>query len=396
MVRTERASDSRGTLIVVAITVLQQPACGLSQSDELSQREDEPAGRTRIGRLIHALWQQADSGRARKLPRNSPQWSDVLSRNQSPIRLGDLAMCLACPAAARARSAPVADYLSPLTAMVTAQAARSAYHAALIRDVYEPYVSPLALDGFNDIEEGLVTGGLVRLPVDPQRFNLRVRLDGTNPIGEKDIARQASYVAARAATIGCLLDVASRVKSGPIEVTSLVRHLEYQQQLRMTNANAATDVPTHALGLAFDIAMVNTPLPTVLEIRDVLRRMSDAGDIFVIVERQQLVFHVVPQPSRLGWYSEVYANTVAGQPWGRRADERGSLTPVVTTAIASLRPLPAWAAEWWAADNAPVDLAMAVHGDDLADSARRGLMTRYFTFIGGFLSATWQRTWPWA
>jgi hypothetical protein len=201
-------------------------------------------------------------------------------------------------------------------------------------------------------------------------------------------------VSARAATIGCLLDVASQVKSAPIEVTSLVRHLEYQQQLRMTNPNATTEVPTHALGLAFDIAMVNTPLPTVLEIRDVLRRMSDAGDILVIVERQQLVFHVVPQPSRLGWYSQVYANAIAGHSWGRPRDLHSALTPVVTTAIGSLQPLPLWAAEWWAADNVPVDLPIEGGGVDSQEStgsARRGLMARYFTFFGDLLSATWPR-----
>lgn len=156
-------------------------------------------------------------------------------------------------------------------------------------------------------------------------------------------------------------------------LTSLVRDLEYQQQLRMTNPNATTDVPTHALGLAFDIGMVNTPLRTVLEIRDVLRRMSDAGDILMIVERQQLVFQVVPQPSRLGWYSQVYANAIAGRSWGRPADERGSLTPVATADIGSLRPLPAWAAEWWAADNVPVDLPMAAHvGRAAAGAASSG------------------------
>src|SRR6185295_1854009 len=133
-------------------------------------------------------------------------------------------------------------------------------------------------------------------------------LDGSNPIGEKDIDHQNSYVSARAATIGCLLDVASRVKSGPIEVTSLVRHLEYQSELRATNPNAITDVPTHALGLAFDIAVVNSPLRTVLELQKVLRQMSDAGDVLVIAEREQMVFHVVPQPSHLGWYAEVYAH----------------------------------------------------------------------------------------
>jgi hypothetical protein len=154
--------------------------------------------------------------------------------------------------------------------MVTEQAPRSAHDAARARRL--PAASTVSRSVVRKIEEGL-HGGLVPLPLDP-RFNVRVRLDGSNPIGEKDIAHQSSYVAARDATIGCQLDVASQVKSGPIEVTSLVRHLEYQEQLRATNPNA-TDVPTHALGLAFDIAMVNSPLPTVLEIRDVLRRMSD-------------------------------------------------------------------------------------------------------------------------
>jgi len=302
-----------------------------------------------------------------------------------------LALCLACPAAASAQSVQEAQYLLAVTAMVAEQGPRSAHDAALIRDVYQPYVEPLALGDYREIEEGLATGGLVPLPLDPQ-FNVRVRLDGSNPIGEKDIAHQASYVSARAATIGCVLDVASQVKSAPIEVTSLVRHLEYQQQLRMTNPNAITELPTHALGLAFDIAMVNTPLPTVREIRDVLRRMSDAGDILVIVERQQLVFHVVPQPSRLGWYSQVYANAIAGHSWGRPVDSHDALTPVVTTAIGSLQPLPPWAAEWWAADNVPVDLPMESDLDsrESTGSTRRGL-ARYFTFFGDLLSATWPR-----
>ena len=119
------------------------------------------------------------------------------------------------------------------------------------------------------------------------------------------------YIAARPETIGALLEVASRVRSGPLEITSLVRHSEYQEALKTTNGNANTSVPMHTMGLAFDIALVNTPLKTVYEIRDVLRRMQAAGDILVIGERQQLVFHVVPHPSRLGHFMDVYAKAVA-------------------------------------------------------------------------------------
>ena len=302
---------------------------------------------------------------------------------------------LIVPAAAHAGRVTPVRFLSAVTTLVNDLAPRSAFDAAAIRESYRPYIEPLVLDDFAQIETGLVTGGLVPLPLDLERFNVRVRLEGRSPIGEKDIAHQASYVAARTAAIGCLLDIASQVKSGPIEVTSLVRHLGYQHELLMTNANALTDVPTHALGIAFDIAMVNTPLETVLEIRDVLRKMSDAGDIFVIAERQQLVFHVVPQPARLGWYADVYARAMTGQPWTQPADDRIAVVPVVTTSINSVQRLPQWAAEWWAADNAPVDLPIAVRPDlprrdVMADAdGGSGMTGGYLALVGELLSSAW-------
>ena len=304
-----------------------------------------------------------------------------------------MALVAVWSATARAEGLTVSSYLAAIDDMITSLAPDSARAAIAIRDTYRPYVDLLAIDDFEHIEEGLATGGLVPLP-DPQRFNIRVRLEGTSPIGEMDLAHQESYVSARPETIGCLLDLASRVASGPIEVTSLVRHLDYQQLLRETNANATTDVPTHALGMAFDIAMVNTPLPEVLEIRDVLREMSDAGDILVIAERNQLVFHVVPQPSRFGWYRDVYARAITGQPWDHHVVETASIAPAVTTAI-SLQPMPEYAAEWWAADNAPVDFRDGVPAfaemqfDPPADlDAPTG---RYFGVVGELLSSAFGR-----
>ena len=308
---------------------------------------------------------------------------------------------VAWPDAARAERVDGVRFLTTVNTMLADLAPRSAFAAAAIRDSYRPYVEPLVLDDFAKIEEGLATGGLAPLPPDPLRFNIRVRLDGTSPIGEKDFVHQESYVAARPAAIGCLLDVASRVKSGPIEVTSLVRHLGYQHQLLLTNANAATDVPTHALGVAFDIAIVNTPLPTVLEIRNVLRQMSDAGEIFVIAERQQLVFHVVPQPSRLGWYSDVYTRAITGQRWTLRPPrEQLFVTPTVTTAINSVQPLPDWAPAWWAAENVPVDLPISVHADGvhavIADAGERRVTGRYFAVVEDLLSSAWHSMSMWS
>ena len=104
-------------------------------------------------------------------------------------------------------------------------------------------------------------------------LNLALRLNGRHPIAEKD---------------------------------RLVRHLEYQRALGATNGNARTAVPTHAMGMAFDIALVNTPLATVFEIRDVLREMRGAGLLYFIGETQQLVFHVVPRPAWLGYFEAVH------------------------------------------------------------------------------------------
>lgn len=294
---------------------------------------------------------------------------------------------------ARAEAASTADFLAVVDEMISSWTARSVHAGAAIRDEYRPFIPLLALGHFDDIESGLATGGLVPLPQDVERFNVVIRRDGASPIGEKDLAHQDSYVSARPATIGCLLDVASRVKSGPIEVTSLVRHLDYQNELRATNLNATTDVPTHTLGVAFDIAIVNTPLATVRELQDVLRRMSEAGDILVVAEREQLVFHVVPQPSKLGWYTDVYARAMNGKSWDARHDETRLSTATVITAIGALQPLPEWAAEWWAAENVPVDLPIMVHVDvdDLPaiedEPVRRNAG---FGLLGGLLSTTWR------
>jgi Family of unknown function (DUF5715) len=326
----------------------------------------------------------------------------VLSRIVGRVGATTLAIVCLTAVPARAQRSSEAGYLTSVNTLLAGLGPASTRSALEIRESYRPFLDLLAIDDFKQIETGLANGGLVPLPSDPERFNVRVRLEGTSPIGEMDMSRQASYVSARAATIGCLLDVASRVKSGPIEVTSLVRHLGYQEQLRATNVNATDDVPTHALGMAFDIAMVNTPLKTVREISHVLQRMSAAGDILVIAERHQLVFHVVPQPSRLGWYTEVYTHLITGHPSSMQpGDARASVTPAVDAAISSLRPMPAFAAEWWAADNVPLDMPISVRVEPnrpaVADvpTPTRGLIG-YFGLVGELLSSTWRLMSPWS
>src|SRR5688572_7343618 len=243
--------------------------------------------------------------------------------------------------------------------MMSAMAPESARSGAAIRAFYQDHLDLLMLDEYSELAGALNNGGLVPLPDDPKRFNLAPRLDGPHPIGEKDLDNQISYLAARPATIGALLDIASRVMSGPLEITSLVRHSEYQEALRTTNANATTAVPMHTMGLAIDIALINTKLETVYEIRDVLRQMQADGDILFVGERQQLVFHVVPHPARLGHYTDFYLQAVGAPPTGRFAEVVAfsggrDLTPhhpepTVTTEVLALFPAKGRLNTWWSA-----------------------------------------------
>lgn len=275
-----------------------------------------------------------------------------------------------------------------------------------IRQAYQAHGELLVLDRYADLEGALVNGGLAPLPANPLRFNVMPRLDGPFPIGEKDLANQVNYIAARPATIGALLDIASRVKSGPVEVTSLVRHTEYQGALRATNKNAITSVPMHTMGLAIDIALVNTRLDTVYEIRDVLAQMRDAGEILFIGERRQLVFHVVPHPSRLGHFTNVYTRALGARTGGSDTHlvafsefgdhTRGKRIPTVTTEVIAVVPTPEFSEEWWASDHTRADVTIDVTPDlaldapVVADTAALALAGRLMAILGTLLGIAWR------
>jgi hypothetical protein len=79
-------------------------------------------------------------------------------------------------------------------------------------------------------------------------------------------------------------------------------------------------------------------------------------------------------------------------------DASASVTPTVDAAISSLLPLPAFAAEWWAADNVPLDVPISVRvepdrpaGGDVPVRGRVG----YFGLVGELLSSTWRLMSPW-
>ncbi|HUF22798.1 MAG TPA: DUF5715 family protein, partial [Vicinamibacterales bacterium] len=218
-------------------------------------------------------------------------------------RLAIAVFVLALPLAGQAAADPYIDALQSMMADLRPQ---SRQDAQTIKSAYGPMAKRSTFLNRGDMEAALDTDELALMPEHTGPLNIALRLNGRHPIAEKDLAYQASYLGARPAALGLLYEIAARVTSGPIEVTSLVRHLEYQRALGATNGNARTAVPTHAMGMAFDIALVNTPLATVYEIRDVLREMRRAGLLYFIGETQQLVFHVVPRPAWLGYFEAVH------------------------------------------------------------------------------------------
>jgi hypothetical protein len=270
------------------------------------------------------------------------------------------------PASAAAESLAGGRFVRAIDRMMTGLAGQNAEASTHIRETYREYLELLVLDGYADLEDALWTGGLAPLPGDPLRFNVIARTDGEHPIGEKDLANQAAYIAARPATIGALIEVASRVTSGPIEVTSLVRHSDYQDELRETNVNANTAVPMHTMGLAFDIALVNTPFERIEEIRRVLEAMRDEGDILFIGERRQLVFHVVPQPSRLGYFTEVYTRAFTQPAVAARrlpvdiTAAPSALRASVVADVVDVRPTAEHAAAWWSSMHMEPDATVRV------------------------------------
>jgi hypothetical protein len=277
------------------------------------------------------------------------------------------------------------QFMRSLDSMMVELAPQTARSSAIVRREYRDYLDLLVLNEYAALEDALYTGGLVPLPADTERFNLKVRTEGAAPIAEKDLDNQSTYIAARPATVGALVEIASRVTSGPIEITSLVRHTDYQDELRSTNSNANTSIPMHTMGLAVDIALVNTPLSRVYEIRDVLNKMQADGDILVIGERKQLVFHVVPHPSRLGYFTDVYARTVASPPTAGTeiaSTPLGSaLSPlaqaVVETNVIQIGPTDDHADEWWAAGGIRSDLTVEVTGATQMRRDDRSFVSRF-------------------
>jgi hypothetical protein len=282
--------------------------------------------------------------------------------------------------------------MKSLDRMMVQLAPQSSRASLTIKQAFRRHMELLVMEEYAALEGALANGGLVPLPNDLLRFNLKPRVDGMFPIGEKDLDHQDSYISARRETVGALIEIASRVHSGPLEITSMARHSEYQSTLRKTNSNAITSIPMHTMGLAFDIALVNTPLNTVYEIRDVLSAMQKAGDILVIGERKQLVFHVVPHPARLGHFAQVYEDAMADTMPGANVISLARSVPAfgvpyVIAEVIAVRPTAEWMQEWWASDDSSSDIVVQVSPATAQTPEEPGFFGRFAAAVSSLFDA---------
>ena len=107
-----------------------------------------------------------------------------------------ISLLIAAPVAAGTTVPPEPQHLHALQRLMLSLAHDSARAALTIKDAYDDHLELLYLKEYEAMEGALATGGLVPLPLG-SRFNLRPRLDGPHPIGEKDLPNQERYLKAR-------------------------------------------------------------------------------------------------------------------------------------------------------------------------------------------------------
>lgn len=211
---------------------------------------------------------------------------------------------VAASAAGSAAADPLDRHVLRARALMQELRAESRRDTARIAEAYER--ADGALLTREALRRAIEHGAIAQMPLDTAPFNLRLRTDGAHPIGEFDRLHQHLYTAAHPAALGLLIQIASQVTSASLDVTSLVRHADYQRRLGASNPNARTSLAMHTYGLAFDISILHVPISTAREIRDVLRRLRDRGDLFFVAEVRQLVFHVVVAPQRAPYHAAMF------------------------------------------------------------------------------------------
>jgi hypothetical protein len=241
------------------------------------------------------------------------------------------------------------EFLRHARAFMRETARGNRVDAARIKKAYSELTIQAALLDRDALTAALAAATIRPLPRGSSELRVRPRLTGPHRIGEADPAHQHLYVAAHPAAIECLLRISSSMRTGPLDVTSLVRHRVYQATLAAGNPNATRAGSLHTVGLAFDISVLNVPSTVARDLARVLLQMRASGDLYFLAETRQLVFHVVPSPARLAEFADVTTTVaMAGEPAllprpSRALAVRGRPLPMRATAQAAILTNDIWA-----------------------------------------------------
>lgn len=162
------------------------------------------------------------------------------------------------------------------------------------------------------VPQDLRDAGLVQLPNNnPGYFGFIVRDD----VGRKDPENQKLYQQISKEGAGAIMYIAyetrrlveaSGEKFAPLEVTSLVRTLAYQQRLSKSNVNARTELPTHCSGMVFDVSYKNLSSNEKECLQFVLNDLEWAGALDVTMESlKSMTFHIGVAPAYKDFFSKI-------------------------------------------------------------------------------------------
>jgi hypothetical protein len=163
-------------------------------------------------------------------------------------------------------------------------------------------------------------GRLKPLPKPWTAFGFTVRLRGSAPIGEKDLANQRDYIQAESGTIGCLLYVVNELHLlqgkhfQPYEINSLVRTVGVQNRLLDDPRSKATsELPIHTIGKAFDFPVATMSITRRRDLLFILNDMDSQGMVSFAPEYQTIKkrrimvsIHVVPHPQWEEYFRVMY------------------------------------------------------------------------------------------
>lgn len=165
---------------------------------------------------------------------------------------------------------------------------------------------------------------LVKAFDDPERFGFRLRKTGAGSIGELDPGNQDSYLEATPSAIGTLayiafetrrLHAAMKAKGEtfvPLDVTGLVRTLDYQQRVFKTaSLMPKTEMEAHCTGQVFDLATNNLPPGEREALQFVLDDMGWDGYLgFVEEHPNSSMLHIGCSPSSREFFTQVFEDAL--------------------------------------------------------------------------------------